>query len=216
MSDTTPAHEREDHGMTVGRVAAFSDGIFAIAMTLLVLSIDVPRGLRTSAQIGHALRSEIPAVLTYALSFAVIGRYWIGHHRFLREVTRVTDGFLGLNLLLLGLIALIPFPTNVLGEYGSDPYSVSLYAATIGCTGAAFALLQAYVLKKQLVTKAGRLNLQRALLRVVAIPAAFFLSIPIALFVSPTVAMYAWLAMIPLSFAAERWSAARMPQEATP
>src|SRR3954463_12583090 len=99
----------------VDRVVAFSDGVFAIAITLLVLSIDVPNV--PDDRLNDALRDLLPFVYTYALSFVIVGLYWLAHHRLFRSLERVDRTLLWINLLVLGVVALIPFPTEVLGRY---------------------------------------------------------------------------------------------------
>src|SRR5689334_9150848 len=95
--------------LTPGRVEAFSDGVFAIALTLLVLSLQVPAST-TDAQLPHALHELLPNVFGYVLSAFVIGLYWLGHHRLFALVRRVDEALLVLNLVLLVLVAALPFP----------------------------------------------------------------------------------------------------------
>jgi uncharacterized membrane protein len=215
-SPDAPTPERPDeHGMTVGRVAAFSDGMFAIAMTVLVLTISVPVGLKTSQQVNTSLRDEIPAVLSFALSFAVIGRYWVAHHAFLRGVRRVNGAFLGLNLLLLGTIALVPFPTSVLGNYGFYVAPTVLYAASIGCVGLTFGILEWYTLRTGLMHDGAAASLRYGIAKSWMAPAVFFTSIPIAVWVSTDWAKYWWLLMVPVGFAIEWVMQRSNPMEAT-
>ena len=123
----------------VDRLSAFSDGVFAIAITLLVLSIEVPDFDRVS--FGDAWDDLYPQLLSYGLSFVVIGVYWKAHHRMFRTLRRVTNRLLNLNLLLLGLVALIPFPTEMLGNSGGSWGGSG--GAGRGGTGAAFFLASA-------------------------------------------------------------------------
>lgn len=127
----------------VDRVSAFSDGVFAIAITLLVLSIDVPNV--PGNRLGDALEDLIPFVFTYLLSFFVVGVYWLAHHRMFRSVRRVDRRLLWLNLLLLSFIALLPFPTEVLGRYGDTTLGTVVYAASIAAVGGAMVLLWRYI-----------------------------------------------------------------------
>jgi uncharacterized membrane protein len=106
------------------RIIFFSDGVFAIAITLLVIGLKAPSvpSLVSDSTLTHRLLDKWPRVATYALSFAVIGLYWIGHHRAFAHVRRFDYRLILLNLLFLGLIAFLPFPNEVLGRYGSpDP-----------------------------------------------------------------------------------------------
>ncbi|MFJ2199473.1 TMEM175 family protein [Streptomyces violaceusniger] len=120
------------HGIDVERIRAFSDAVFAIAITLLALEITVPEDLPT-AELGHALKEEaLPSVAGYLLSFAVVGApLWISHHRLFR-MAKVVDGpLLHVDLALMALVAALPFPTKIVTEYHSSAIATSLYAGTI-------------------------------------------------------------------------------------
>jgi uncharacterized membrane protein len=97
-----------------GRVEAFSDGVFAIAITLLILTIEPPsRG----QALGHELLRLWPSYLAYAVSFLTVGIMWVNHHAIFRHFARVDRPLLLLNILLLLLIAFVPFPTRVAAEF---------------------------------------------------------------------------------------------------
>ena len=124
--------------MSKSRFEAASDGVFAIAITLLVLGLAVPAGKEYAAEpaLIAALRSLWPGFLAYALSFAVIGIMWNNHHMLFRTVERIDRTTWLLNLLLLGITAFIPFSTAVLGaHYDMRPadvlYGLTLVAASI-------------------------------------------------------------------------------------
>jgi uncharacterized membrane protein len=95
------------------RVEAFSDGVFAIAITLLVLTIAEPSHYR---DLGRELASRWPSLAAYVVSFAVIGIMWFNHHSIFGQFERVDRGLLFLNLVLLMTVAFLPYPTGVLGE----------------------------------------------------------------------------------------------------
>jgi uncharacterized membrane protein len=95
------------------RVEAFSDGVFAIAITLLVLTVAQPRSY---ADLAHELGTQWPSLAAYIVSFAVIGIMWINHHSVFLHLEHVDRGLLYLNLLLLMTIAFLPYPTGVLGQ----------------------------------------------------------------------------------------------------
>ncbi|WP_049996203.1 TMEM175 family protein [Halococcus sediminicola] len=113
------------------RLTAFSDGVFAIAITLLVLNIEVPA--MGSSNIASVVFAEWPDILTYIISFLVIGIYWISHHRIFQQIERQDDRLLWFNLLFLLCVAFIPFPTSLLGD-AITTVTVSLYAATLVVT----------------------------------------------------------------------------------
>jgi uncharacterized membrane protein len=124
------------HRWGTGRIEAFSDGVFAIAITLLVLEISIPES-------GHdhmwrAIVHEWPAYLAYATSFTTIGAIWLIHHGIFRRLEYANDRVMRLNLLLLMAVAFLPFPTKLIGEAVRDRpaerASVVFYGATLFAT----------------------------------------------------------------------------------
>ena len=95
------------------RVEAFSDGVFAIAITLLVLTVAQPS---TYSDLAHELANQWPSLAAYIVSFAVIGIMWINHHSVFMHLQHVDRGLLYLNLLLLMTVAFLPYPTGILGQ----------------------------------------------------------------------------------------------------
>jgi uncharacterized membrane protein len=131
--------------MDSGRLEAFSDGVFAIAITLLVLDLIVP-GMEEAHEIGlgAALAAEWPSYFAYLVSFFVIGIIWINHHTMFTMVNQVDRRVLFVNLLLLLTISVIPFPTRLLAEYlldGDAGIAAAVYSATMFVMGLAFASL---------------------------------------------------------------------------
>jgi uncharacterized membrane protein len=185
---------RADEGRSVGRLVAFSDGVFAIAMTLLVLNLSVPdvHGPDQGAKLWAAFRDQAPEFFSYILSFAVIGRYWVVHHRMFRVVVRADPRLLVLNLVLLGCIAVIPYPTEALGRYGDTTTAVVLYSAVLTLTGIANAAISWHVDHADLLDPRVTVAYRRhSWVRAVTLPIVFGLAIPIA-FVDPTLAMISW------------------------
>src|SRR5580704_11131498 len=116
--------------MNKGRAESFSDGVFAFAITLLVLGIQIP-DLKTGSnqELREALIRALPQLVPYVTSFATIGIIWLNHHAMFQGVERVEHTTLTLNLLLLLVVAFIPYPTAVLSRYGALPTSAFLYGA---------------------------------------------------------------------------------------
>jgi uncharacterized membrane protein len=110
-----------------GRVLAFSDAIFAIAITLLTINLEVRPGLHGTA-FTTALHQLLPAFGAYALSFLILGQLWLAHHRIFGVIARVDYVVLRRNLLFLGLIAIMPFPVRLLSDYHERPMAVAIYA----------------------------------------------------------------------------------------
>jgi uncharacterized membrane protein len=111
-----------------GRVLAFSDAIFAIAITLLTIDLEVRPDLHGAAFVA-ALHQLLPALGAYALSFLILGQLWLAHHRIFGVIGRVDYVVLRRNLLFLGLIAVMPFPVRLLSDYHERPLAVAIYAA---------------------------------------------------------------------------------------
>src|ERR1700712_704822 len=122
------AKARAENEVEFSRIVAFSDGVFSIAITLLVLNLKIEPGL-PQAQLSETLWDQREALLAYAISFAVIGRFWLVHHRFFGDVKAFDSRLIGLNMLYLGWIVLIPFSSQVLGAYGGRLSPGVLYSA---------------------------------------------------------------------------------------
>ena len=176
-----------DRAFEYARTVALSDGVFSIAMTLLVLSIGVPT---SRTELAHRLWSHTDEILSYVVSFAVIAQLWVHHHRFFRDVHRIDNRLTALNLLYLGLIAFIPYPTDVLGLYGGHATAaVVLYAMTVLATSFVSGAMRRHAVRNGL--QARPLERDQSLI----LQAVFLLSIPIA-FVSPLAAMLSWLLLV--------------------
>ncbi len=104
------------------RTIALSDGIFAFALTLLVLSISVPQAADggSSSELWTALKSRESELISYLISFAVIGSFWIRHHKFCGTLKAIDGPFLVINLFYLATIAFIPYPAQLLGDFGDS------------------------------------------------------------------------------------------------
>ena len=185
----------------VDRVVAFSDGVFAIAITLLIVSIDVPAV--NPDHLGHAVHELLPEVGTYALSFIVVGLYWMAHHRTFRSVIRVNRTLLWINLFLLGSVALLPLPTELLGKYGETTLATVIYAGSIVLVGAWSVLIWWYLNHAGLVSPLAPDLVRLGSLRAAIPPSVFALSIPIA-FVNPGWAKLFWLTIWPVNAVVER------------
>jgi uncharacterized membrane protein len=119
--------------MEKSRIAALADGIFAVAMTLLVLDLKLPESAKTAtdAEVWRQLVDLKGLFLIYALSFLVLGTYWVGHHHQFHFVRRVNRGLLWLNLLFLLFITLVPFSTNLLADRSHLHLPVVVYGLNL-------------------------------------------------------------------------------------
>jgi uncharacterized membrane protein len=193
------AQEQEvEPGGSVGfeRVVAFSDGVFAIAITLLVLALGVPElpESRAAEELPQALRDLGPQVLSYFIGFAVIGAFWRGHHAFTGALRQFDATLMTLNLALLAFISLMPFTTGVFGRYGDVEIAIILYAANVVAASALDTAMLWVALRRGLLTRTP--DDPRWALIANAWPGVVFLvSIPVAL-VDPGSAKYLWLALL--------------------
>jgi uncharacterized membrane protein len=115
--------------MEKSRLETFSDGVFAIVITLLILDIRFPEV--EYSQFAATLVSLLPRILAYVMSFIIIGLYWVVHHNSMRAMERIDPGFLWLNILLLLCVSFIPFPTSLLGRYPFQAGPIIFYGATL-------------------------------------------------------------------------------------
>jgi len=139
-----------------GRLEAFSDGVFAIAITLLVLDLHVPVG-RDIAHGGlvHALLVQWPIYMAYVLSFVTLLVFWMNHHTTFKHITRTNQAFLILNGLLLMAISVIPFTTALLAEYSQRPERKTVelvYSGTFVIAGLIYNLLGVYATRNRRLT----------------------------------------------------------------
>ena len=123
--------------MSKGRLEAFSDGVIAILITIMVLELKVPH--RADPQ---ALREMLPVFLAYVLSFVYLGIYWNNHHHMLQVARRVSGGVLWANLHLLFWLSLIPFVTGWMGENENAPFPTACYGAVLLVAGVSYLILQ--------------------------------------------------------------------------
>ena len=126
------------------RLEAFSDGVIAILITIMVLELHVPDGSDWSA-----LRTIVPTFSAYVLSFVYLGIYWSNHHHLLHTVDRVTGGMLWANLHLLFWLSLVPFVTKWMGEDGHAALPTAMYGVVMICAGIAYSILVHVIIRAQ-------------------------------------------------------------------
>ena len=170
---------------SLSRLLALSDGVFAIAMTLLALDLRPPSGLPNHAsnqQLIQALSDHAASYWSFVLSFFVIATYWGAHRRLLRSVTAISAALIRYTTFLLLIVAVMPFPTSLLGQYGSTPFALALYGAINMLAQAALIALTYEVRRSNLsgpgaVTREDNLNLLTGWLNLgvflLCIPAAY-------------------------------------------
>jgi uncharacterized membrane protein len=183
---------------------AFTDGVMAVAITLLVLNLEVPRV--PGDEIDEALWDLTPSLISYLIAFALVGRHWIVHHR-LFEALRNFDGVLmTLNLAFLSLIVLVPFGTELFDRYTEEPVAVAVYGAIMGLAALIHWTMVGHTLRRGYVR-----DTHRAETEPFASPAGlgwtilFLLSVPIA-FLSTVAAILMWVATLFLHYPLGRMS----------
>jgi uncharacterized membrane protein len=187
--------DREEREVEFSRALAFSDGVFGVAITLLITTIDVPHV--SGPDLGHKLTSALKdldgSVVSYFISFAVIGLMWMHHHRLFSRIRRVDGAALWLNLLSLSFIVLMPFTTELMGDYGGEPISIALYALNIALAVFSYTLLWWYCAARDMLGEhLTPAQIRYELVTRLFITAGFLVSIPIA-YASPRLAQWSWL-----------------------
>jgi uncharacterized membrane protein len=189
--------DRDRDPLEFARVLNLSDAIFGVAMTLLVISIVIPPGL-SSAEFSTAVVDLIPRIAIMALSIAVAGGAWADHRHLFGMVQKVDTGLLVRNIVLLGFVALIPLPHQLLGTYANEPLAYVLYALVLGGVNVMQVVMEVHVRRRGLLREAvlepeSRLEAARGLLSA----AVFALSIPLAFVLGPWTPLV-WVALLPL------------------
>ncbi len=197
----TPRNPRTDLGLE--RVVFLSDGLFAIALTILVIDLRLPDlpAAAGSGEISAAIADLVPRVFAYALSFTIISFYWVAHLRRFKLIERANGRLAYLNLLLLAFIALIPFPTSLIGEHGDQPLPVVMYAGTLSAAGIAGFLSWVYALRAGLVKVDAPHDLVRSgSVRGLAAPVVMLASLLLLPFASTYLVELSWLLILPVQW----------------
>jgi len=207
VSRLETARQREENEIEFSRIVAFSDGVFAIAITLLVLQLEVPAEVPRD-ELWPVLWNQRQDLFAYAISFAVIGRFWVVHHRFFSDVTGFDGRLIALNLFYLAWIVLIPFSSQVLGDHGGAEPAVILYA--INLIGVLLAGTLLFVdARRAGLSRASDEDEKAGRISALAVAGVFFLSIFVALLISPEAATYCWLGLFFVPLALRATSAKR-------
>jgi uncharacterized membrane protein len=188
------------------RVLAFSDGLFAIAMTLLVVGIGVPTLMDggDEGELLEAFEDLRHEILSFFISFAVIGRYWVAHHQFFGLLRAMDYGLVWINLLYLAFIAFLPFPTGVLGTYFDNPISVATYAVAVAIVSGLEVLSFRHAYRAGLLSRDMPEPVYRWGVWSSTLPVAFFLlSVPVA-FLNTLAAVVVWFLAAPALALLER------------
>ena len=203
MSDD-PAHPPHPQPRLegTGRLEAFSDGVFAIVVTLLIIEVHLPALVGSGNDaMWRALAEIAPKLLSFTVSFATIAIYWVNHHHFFSRVDHSDWKLLWANNLLLFFLTVVPFTTAVVGDHPTEPVAVFIYGLNLGLAATAFSLMGWYVFfKGDLVSPAVTMDERRREWRRSAVGAAVYLgagllglvAVPLAL-VMYAVIPFAWV-----------------------
>jgi uncharacterized membrane protein len=198
--------ERHGEGLEFERAANFSDAVFAIAMTLLVVGIAVP-ALKRNSDLPRAVGALRPQIYSFFISFVVIGYYWVAHHRFWSQLRAIDTVMLIMNLVYLAAIAFIPFPTALVGKYTDQPISVVMYAACLAVASFVEVLMLVRArsigaLRHELPEDVYRYAVMASVVPVVV----FAVAIAIAFLATPTLALLSFLLTFPLEALVDRFA----------
>jgi uncharacterized membrane protein len=192
--DRTPEQDRD-----LDRIVFFSDAVFAIAITLLVLEIQVPDLPEESVaeELGASLLALWPKYLGYVISFLSIAVFWNIHHKIFREVRGYDGWLIFLNFLFLMFVAFLPFPTALLGEYGDYQLPVAIYAGTLAVGRLLLTAIYWYVTSgnRFVDDTLGPKTVQFFLIRGLTLPVIFLLSILVSFF-SVGAAIGSWVLLM--------------------
>lgn len=134
--------------LRLNRLEAFSDGVFAIIVTLLVLDLKVPvlPHAASAGELALALQAQLPKFLSWLISFVIVCKFWLNHHHVLGLARHANYAMVWLNAIFLMFQSLIPFPTALMGEYAVNPLAVSLFGVIMAFNTLLFMLLHHYIL----------------------------------------------------------------------
>ena len=200
----------------LSRLLALTDGVFAIALTLLVLGLAVPADL-SGDELDRAFDELRAGGYAAALSFFVISVFWMGHHRMFRVIDRCDDRLLGLNLVFLAPVVLMPFATQLIADYGDRSGITAAYAAIISVASIAQFVLWTYATHRRRLVPADtpRHVVVAEMLEAITSAVVFSVSIPVA-YVSPSLARASWAVLtLVVSIAFRRVRRQRADDEST-
>ena len=196
------------------RLLALSDGVIAVAITLLVLDIRLPEGFGeySEAELWSALVALWPRILAYLLSFYVIAHFWFSHRSKFRRIVKTDGRLMWINMLFLLTVGLVPFTTNLIAESGGT-LSTMIYAGAMVVSGLSLSAIWLYASANKMIARDVTREEQREhLLATLLTSLVFALSIPLSV-VHADGAKYFWIALWPASIALRWWSRYRWTKE---
>jgi uncharacterized membrane protein len=197
----------------VDRLLALSDGVVAIAITLLVLQLNVPLPAAlhhpdSASELAGKLGKGADQLISYVISFYVIAQFWLVHHRVFRRITGQREGLAWWNFAFLFTITVMPFTSNLVGKFSANPLAVDIFAVNLLAAMLATHLTLTYGYRNNLVIAESPREMQAAQLRAAASAFVIVVSIGIA-WVNTGAAKYCWLLLAVAPWLADRWLANR-------
>lgn len=193
---------REGKGLEFERAVFFTDAVFAIALTLLIVGIAVPEISQATSEPStmlNALGDMFPKFVSFFIGFVLIGRYWMAHHVMFGQLRAIDQRLIGINLVYLAFVAFLPFPVGLVGEYEQNPVSVLLLAAALAIISSLEVVEFHYAYRKGLLARDIPANAYRWAVAESLVPVGVFLVTSPLAFVSSTLCLISWLIAIPIS-----------------
>jgi uncharacterized membrane protein len=192
------------------RIEALGDGIFAVAMTLLVIELKLPEHgtVHSNSELVNAVGQLLPKFIAWFISFFVLALFWLGHHRLFHYVRHVDGKLLALSLLQLGFVSLMPFASALSGEYGGAIFSQIFYAVVMACLSMTSLLMCSYTYyhHELTLTPMPRMIYQGARIRTIGLVIISIASVVIASYI-PFAGNSAFMLMIVIGIAVRRMEA---------
>jgi len=203
VRESEHTYKRRSRGLEFDRLSFFTDAVFAISMTLLVVSLDPPtfaaRAVSDTALLS-GVWDDFPRLFSFFLAFLLLGRYWIAHHTFYASLDRIDDALIGWSLVYLAFVAFLPFPTDLLGEFDGNGGASALFALNMGIISALEVAMFRRAHHAGLMRNKLSQHSYRFAIRISTVPVVMFLiSIPIA-FAFAYLAQAMWVASLILSW----------------
>lgn len=195
-------------GVDFDRMIFFTDAVYAIAMTLLIVTVELPKlsgDVNDPAVLWDAITDSGPKILGFFIGFVLLGRYWLAHHEFTAWLRAIDRTLMSTNLIYLAFVAFLPFPTALIGGYEDNPLSVTLFGITLALVSGMETVLFMVAYRHDLLrTRISRDAYRYGIAASTAPVVIFVASIPVAFLISPTAALLSWLVAIPVQMVLAR------------
>jgi uncharacterized membrane protein len=195
VPQAAPRYGREGKGLAFDRVAFFTDGVYAIALTLIVVGIGVPAlsNQDDASDLWEALRDKLPEFASFFLGVLVIGFYWAANHAAFERVAAVDRGYVLLTVLYLAFVAFLPYPIRLVGAFDQNPLAMIVFSVNLAAVSTMETVLFAHAWRADLLAaRPSRAGYRWMLLMSLLPVPGFLIAIPLV-FVNPFLAPLAWV-----------------------